>query len=234
MEPGTLASSGAAPLPAGSVKHIRVVVVDDQRLLRESIAKMLEADPRIHVLGLGATGQEAIELGETLEPDIMLMDIRMPVLDGIQAIREIKARSPGIRIIILTAFQQDGYVLEGLLAGADGYLLKDLPPETLVSSLVAVASGEEVIEPAIIHQVTQLMGKANTKRKIQYDGLSARELQVLAMVARGMVAKEIARDLRISEKTVRNHISNIYAKLNVFDRSQVILYAFKKGIVEPE
>jgi DNA-binding NarL/FixJ family response regulator len=193
------------------VQPIRVIVVDDQRLLRESIADMLKDDPRIQVLGVGANGQEAIDLCRSLAPDVVLMDIRMPVLDGIQAIREIKAQWPQIRVVILTAYQQDGYVLEGLLAGADGYLLKDLSPEALVSSLVAVAAGEEVIEPAIVHQVTQLMGKANVNRKFQYDGLSSRELQILAMVARGMVAKEIARDLRISEKTVRNHISNIYS-----------------------
>jgi DNA-binding NarL/FixJ family response regulator len=220
-------------LPAYN-QRVRVAVVDDQLLLREGIATLLDADPRIEVVGRGLNGQEAIELCGALRPDVVLMDIRMPVLDGIQAIREIKARWPGIRVVILTSYLYDGYVVEGLMAGADGYMLKDTEPSALTSGVIAVASGQKVLEPGVAQHVTDLLNKHSAERQDIYDGLTERELQVVSMVARGRVAKEIAHELRISEKTVRNHISNIYRKLGIFDRSQAVLYAIKKGLVAAE
>lgn len=178
--------------------------------------------------------QEAIELVAALNPDVVLLDIRMPVMDGIQAIREIKSRWPGVRVVILTSFAYDGYVVEGLMAGADGYLLKDASPASLVSGVLAVAEGQQVMEPSVARHVTELLSKQGSERRRQYDGLTPRELQVLAMMGRGLVAKEIGRELRISEKTVRNHVSNIYRKLGVFDRSQIVLYAIRKGLVNAE
>jgi DNA-binding NarL/FixJ family response regulator len=212
---------------------IRVVVVDDQLLLREGVAALLQSDPRIHVVALGADGQEAVELVNTLHPEIVLTDIRMPNLDGIQAIREIKARWPEVRVVILTAFVYDGYLVEGLMAGADGYLLKDSSPAALVSGIIAVAAGQKIMEPTVAQHVAGLLSKHSAVRD-HYDGLTQRELQMVAMVARGLVAKEIAHELRISEKTVRNHISNIYRKLGIFDRSQAVLYAIRKGLVVAE
>jgi len=213
---------------------IRVAVVDDQLLLREGIATLLAADARIEVVGRGGNGQEAIDLSGTVQPDVVLMDIRMPVLDGMQAIREIKARWPHIRVVILTSFVYDGYVVEGLMAGADGYLLKDASPAALVSGVIAVATGQKVLEPSVAQHVAELLNKHSSERQHAYDGLTQRELQMVAMLARGLVAKEIAHELRISEKTVRNHISNIYRKLGIFDRSQAVLYAIRKGIVAAE
>jgi DNA-binding NarL/FixJ family response regulator len=213
---------------------IRVAVVDDQLLLREGIATLLAADARIEVVGRGGNGQEAIDLSGTVQPDVVLMDIRMPVLDGMQAIREIKARWPHIRVVILTSFVYDGYVVEGLMAGADGYLLKDASPAALVSGVIAVATGQKVLEPSVAQHVAELLNKHSAERQHAYDGLTQRELQMVAMLARGLVAKEIAHELRISEKTVRNHISNIYRKLGIFDRSQAVLYAIRKGIVAAE
>jgi DNA-binding NarL/FixJ family response regulator len=213
---------------------IRVAVVDDQLLLREGIATLLAADARIEVVGRGGNGQEAIDLSGTVQPDVVLMDIRMPVLDGIQAIREIKARWPHIRVVILTSFVYDGYVVEGLMSGADGYLLKDASPAALVSGVIAVATGQKVLEPSVAQHVAELLNKHSAERKHAYDGLTQRELQLVAMLARGLVAKEIAHELRISEKTVRNHISNIYRKLGIIDRSQAVLYAIRKGIVAAE
>jgi DNA-binding NarL/FixJ family response regulator len=217
-----------------AVTHVRVAVVDDQLLLREGITALLQTDRRIEVIGQGKNGQEAIDLVAALQPDVVLLDIRMPVMDGIQAIREIKARWPSVRVAILTSFAYDGYVVEGLMAGADGYLLKDASLGSLVSGVVAVAQGQQVMEPSVARHVTELLSKQGTERRQRYDGLTTRELQLLAMIARGLVAKEIAHEVHISEKTVRNHISNIYRKLGIFDRSQIVLYAIKKGLVTAE
>lgn len=195
---------------------------------------LLDVDDAIQVVGKGANGSEAIELAERLRPDVLLIDIRMPVMDGIQAIREIKQRMPHMRVVILTSYVYDGYVVEGLMAGADGYLLKDASPAALRSGVLAVANGEQVMEPGVGRQVVNLLGRQRTDRNQNYDGLTPRELQILAMIARGAVAKEIAHELTVSEKTVRNHISNIYQKLGIFDRSQLVLYAIKKGLITAE
>jgi DNA-binding NarL/FixJ family response regulator len=227
VEERAVTASGEITFP------IRVIVVDDQLLLREGIANLLQVDQRIRVVGVGGDGQQAIDLVSALHPEIVLTDIRMPVLDGIQAIREIKARWPNIRVVILTAFVYDGYLVEGLMAGADGYLLKDSSPAALISGIIAVAAGQKVMEPSVAERVAGLLSKHSAERN-HYDGLTQRELQMVAMIARGMVAKEIAHELHISEKTVRNHISNIYRKLGIFDRSQAVLYAIKKGLVVAE
>jgi DNA-binding NarL/FixJ family response regulator len=213
---------------------VRVVVVDDHSVVREGIAALLERDKRISVVGRGANGQDAIDLAGLLKPDVVLVDIRMPVVDGIQAIREIKAHHSAVRVVILTIYVYDGYVVEGLMAGADGYLLKDASPAALVSGVLAVAAGEQVIEPGVARHVADMLSKQSQDRRGCYDGLTPRELQMLAMIARGFVAKEIAHTLHISEKTVRNHVSNIYRKLDIYDRSQAVLYAIKKGLITPE
>lgn len=219
---------------AGGAKPVRVVVVDDQLLLREGIARLLQGDPRIQVVGLGADGHEALHLVDTLEPDVVLMDIRMPVVDGIQATRQIKARHPNVRVIILTSFVYDGYIVEGFMAHADGYLLKDTSGESLTSSVLTVSAGQQVIEPTVGRQVSEMLGKQSADRKNTYDGLTERQLQMLAMIGRGLIAKEIAHELHISEKTVRNHVTKIYQKLDISDRSQAVLYAIRKGLVSPE
>lgn len=225
---GTLSAVEAAQDIVGPV---RVVVVDDQLLLREAIATLIQRDSRIAIVGRGSNGQQAIELAATMQPDVVLLDIRMPVLDGIQAIHEIKTRSPQVRIIILTSFVYDGYVVEGLMAGADGYLLKDTSPAALISGIIAVAAGQQVMQPSVAHHIAEMLSGQHVDVKHAYDGLTPRELQMVAMIARGLVAKEIAHELRISEKTVRNHISNIYHKLGIYDRSQAVLYAIKKGLI---
>ena len=224
-------SVSAAP---GAVTPVRVVVVDDQLLLREGIATLLELDDRITVIGRGSNGQDAIDLARSLTPDVVLVDIPMPIVDGIEAIREIKASNSSMYVVILTSFVYDGYVVEGLMAGADGYLLKDASPAALISGVLAVAAGEQVIEPGVARHVADMLGKQSQDRRGVYDGLTPRELQMLAMIARGFVAKEIAHTLHISEKTVRNHVSNIYRKLDIYDRSQAVLYAIKKGLIAPE
>ena len=169
-------------LPESSGR-VCVAVVDDQLLLREGIATLLDADPQIEVVGRGLNGQEAIDLCDVLHPDIVLMDIRMPVLDGIQATREIKARWPRVRVI-LTSYLYDGYVVEALMAGADGYMLKDTVPAALISGVITVATGQKVLEPSVAQHVTDLLNKHSGERHDIYDGLTQRELQVVSMVAR--------------------------------------------------
>ncbi|HEU5227328.1 MAG TPA: response regulator transcription factor [Ktedonobacteraceae bacterium] len=210
---------------------IRVLVVDDQRLFRESIVGILALEPAFEVVGSAADGAEGITLARQLVPDVILMDVKMPHVDGIAAIRQIKAELPKTRIVLLTTFTSDGYVLEGLAAGANGYLLKDTSVAGLTSAIRAVYAGEQVTAPEVTLRMMQLLEKQQADGDQQNDGLTAREMETLLLVARGMIAKEIARTLSISEKTVRNHISNIYRKLGIYDRSQVVIYAMKKGLI---
>jgi DNA-binding NarL/FixJ family response regulator len=216
------------------VTPIRVLVVDDQYLMREGLATLLQRDRRLAVVGRGKDGQEAVDLAARLLPDVVLLDIRMPVLDGIQATRQIKARWPQVRIVILTSFVNDGYVVQGLAAGADGYLLKDATPEALVSGVLAVAAGKSVLETDIARRVAHLLGDQAKRPGHQAEGLTVREIELLTMVSQGLLAKDIARALHISEKTVRNHMSSIYHKLGIFDRSQAVLWAIRNGLVPAE
>lgn len=213
-------------------RQISIVVVDDQRLFRESIAGLLAAEPSILVVGVAGNGLEAVELVRQFRPTLVLMDVKMPQMDGIQATRQIKAEFPETKIILLTTFTTDGYVLEGLAAGANGYILKDISAVGLISAMRAVDSGEQVTAPDITNRMLQLLEKQNTDKGQLYNGLTTREMEMLVLIARGMIAKEIARTLAISEKTVRNHISSIYRKLDIYDRSQVVIYAMKKGLID--
>lgn len=217
-----------------ATQRVRVVVVDDELLVLEGIVTLLRMDPRIDVIGTGSNGQDAINLAADLQPDVVLTDIRMPVIDGIQAISAIKTRWPNMRVALLTSFAQDGYVLEGLSVGADGYLLKGDTPASLISGLISIAAGHQVVEQDIGRRIADLVRKRSPEHNQAYDGLTSRELQVLVMVVRGQSVKDIATDLCISERTARNHLSNIYHKLGVFDRAQAVLYAIKKGLVSAE
>lgn len=215
-------------------QRIRIVVADDMRLFRESIAEVLDAEPSFTVVGLAGNGLEAIELVRQLTPDILLLDVKMPQVDGITAIRQLKAERPETRVILLTTLSASGYVMEGLAAGANGYLLKDTSTAGLISAIRAVYAGEQVTAPGVTCQIMQLLDRQRDDKgnKVQSeDGLTPREMETLLLIARGMIAKEIAHTLAISEKTVRNHISSIYHKLNIYDRSQVVIYAMKKGLV---
>jgi len=227
----SFSSSVAARVDHGQ-QCIRLVVADDQRLFRESIVGILNAEASLEVVASAGNGLEAVEMTRHWQPDIVLMDVKMPHMDGIEAIRQIKAELPWVHIILLTTFATDGYVLEGLAAGASGYLLKDTSTVGLVSAIHAVFAGEQVTAPDITCRMMHMLEKQNIDRGAGSDGLTEREKETLVLVARGMVAKEIARTLAISEKTVRNHISNIYRKLDIYDRSHIVIYAMKKGLVD--
>jgi DNA-binding NarL/FixJ family response regulator len=210
---------------------IRVLIVDDQSLFRAGLSRLLQADPRIEIVGEAADGAEAVKAAGSLKPDVVLMDLKMPNLDGIAATKEIAANHPDVKVLILTSFDADSQVIQALKAGANGYLLKDANVESVVSSLLAVVAGERVMASAVVNRVLEML-TGSTSTKEFYDGLTAREMEILKLLAGGMANKQIAFHLTISEKTVRNHVSNMYEKLNVFDRTQAALYAVRKGLIE--
>ena len=209
---------------------VRLAVVDDQTLFRTGLTRMLDEDPRVEIVGQAANGQAAIRMVASTHPDVVLMDVKMPLLDGVEATRRIVAEHPA-RVLVLTAFEQDNYVMKALEAGASGYILKDSRPAAIVSSLMAVVSGERVMASAVANRVLEMLTGTTTPKEF-YDGLTGREIEILKLLASGMANKQIAYRLKISEKTVRNHVSNMYAKLEIYDRAQAVLYAVRKGLVE--
>src|SRR5450759_211470 len=178
-----------------------------------------------------ANGAEAMEKIAANPPDVMLLDIKMPVMDGIETTRRIIDKYPNTKVLILTTFENDGYIVQALKAGASGYLLKDSQPEAIVSAILAILSGERVLTQSVAEQFLILMDGGSPKAR--YDGMTRREVEILKLLGEGLSNKQIAYRLKISEKTVRNHVSNFYAKLGVGDRSQAVLYAVRKGLVEP-
>ncbi|MGH7904507.1 MAG: response regulator [Candidatus Dormibacteraceae bacterium] len=214
-----------------AVRPARVVIVDDQTLFRTGLVRLLDEDPRIEVVGQAADGNEGARLAAALEPDVVLMDLKMPNLDGVEATRKIVAEHPEVKVLVLTTFDADSYVLQALKAGASGYVLKDSQADAIVSSIVAVVAGERVMASAVARRVLDMLTGSSTPKAF-YDGLTAREVEILKLLATGMANKQIAYQLKISEKTVRNHVSNMYEKLNIYDRAQAVLYAVRKGLVE--
>ena len=210
---------------------VRTLIADDQTLFRVGLARLLEEDERVEIVGLAGDGVEAVKLAGSLKPDVVLMDLKMPNLDGIEATRQIAAAHPGVKVLLLTTFEADNHVIQALKAGASGYILKDSRPDSIVSSLLAVMAGERVMASAVANRVLEMLTGKTTPKEF-YDGLTGREVEILKLLASGMANKQIAYKLKISEKTVRNHVSNMYEKLNIYDRSQAVLYAVRKGLVE--
>jgi DNA-binding NarL/FixJ family response regulator len=215
-------------VPAGPV---RVLITDDQTLFRSGLARLLEEDPRVQVVSQAADGADAVKKVAALKPDVVLMDIKMPSLDGVEATRRITAEHPEIKVLVLTTFDADSYVLQALRSGASGYILKNSQPSAIVTSILAVVSGERVMASEVANRVLDMLTGTSTPKEF-YDGLTAREVEILKLLASGQANKQIAYRLRISEKTVRNHVSNMYAKLQIYDRSQAVLYAVRKGLIE--
>jgi DNA-binding NarL/FixJ family response regulator len=210
----------------------RVVIVDDQTLFRSGLAKLLESDDRITVVGQAADGDAGVELVGRVHPDVVLMDLKMPGLDGVGATRRISTEFPETKVLVLTTFDAENHFIQALRAGASGYVLKDSEPDAIVSSILAVVAGERVMATAVANRVLDMLTGTLAPKEF-YDGLTPREIEILKLVAEGMANKQIAYRLKISEKTVRNHVSNTYEKLKIVDRSQAVLYAVRKGLVEP-
>ncbi len=209
----------------------RVLVVDDQHLFRSGLVMLLQNDPRINIVGDTDDGAEAVKLIASLRPDVVLMDVRMPNMDGLEAAQRITAAHPKVKVLMLSGFGAESQVVHALNAGASGYVVKDSPLEAIVTSILAVVAGSRVLSETIADRVLSMIS-GGPPTKTMYDGLTQREVEILRLLATGVANKQVAFRLKISDKTVRNHISHIYEKLNIFDRSQAVLYAVKKGLVE--
>jgi NarL family two-component system response regulator LiaR len=208
---------------------IRVLIADDHAILRKGIRALLSTEAGIEVVGEAGDGVEALAQAESLEPDIILMDLVMPKIDGIEATRQVTARQPGVRVLVLTSFAADDKVFPAIKAGALGYILKDSGPDDLVQAIHQVYRGEPSLEPEIARKV--LFELAQPPRQPPTpDPLTARELEVLRLIAQGKSNREIAEELVLAELTVRTHVSNILGKLHVANRTQAALYALKEGL----
>jgi DNA-binding NarL/FixJ family response regulator len=214
---------------------IRVLLVDDQALFREGLRTLLSVHADLDVAGEAGNGQEALERAAALQPDVVLMDVQMPVLDGVAATRRLRAALPACRVILLTTFDDDEYVFEGLRAGAVGYLLKDAPSARLVDAIRAAARGESFLQPSIAAKVvaeyTRLAGSAPAASSGLAEVLTERELEILRLLAGGASNKEIAAQLFLAEGTVKNHVTNILGKLGVTGRLQAANRARELGLL---
>ena len=216
---------------------VRVLIADDQALVRAGFRKILEADPAIEVVGEAADGLEAVECSRVLVPDVVLMDIRMPGLDGIAATRRLSdelRESP--RVLVLTTFGLEEYVYEALRAGASGFLLKDVPPEQLIGAVDVVARGDALLDPAITRSVIEAFASRPAARRElaeTIEELTPREREVFALVARGLSNAEIAGELVVGDGTVKTHVAHLLLKLGVRDRVQAVIYAYEAGVVQP-
>jgi DNA-binding NarL/FixJ family response regulator len=216
---------------------VRVLVADDQALVRAGFRKILEADPTIEVVGEAADGLEAVECSRLHMPDVVLMDIRMPGLDGIAATRRLSEElRDGPRVLVLTTFGLEEYVYEALRAGASGFLLKDVPPEQLIDAVHVVARGDALLDPAITRSVIETFASRPAARRELADrieDLTPRERDVFALVARGLSNAEIAGELVVGDGTVKTHVAHLLLKLGVRDRVQAVIYAYEAGVVQP-
>jgi DNA-binding NarL/FixJ family response regulator len=215
---------------------IRVVVADDQGMVRSGFSVLLNAQPDIEVIGEAVNGREAITQAADLHPDVILMDVRMPVLDGLQATREITAMADPPKILVLTTFDLDDYVYEALRSGASGFLLKDASATELANAVRLVAAGDALLAPGVTRRLIAefaRMGAPRAPSRKQIDGLTERESEVLALVARGMSNAEIADHLVVAEQTVKTHVGRILMKLGLRDRTQAVVLAYESGLVHP-
>jgi DNA-binding NarL/FixJ family response regulator len=211
---------------------IKVVIADDQELVRTGFRKILESEPDIEVVGEAGDGSQAVEQAVLRRPDVILMDIRMPKLDGLEASRRLAGK---VRVLILTTFDLNEYVYEALRAGASGFLLKDAPADELVRAIRVVAGGEALLSPSITRRLIEEFARrpAPSERPTALDELTAREVEVLKLVARGLSNGEIAKELYLSEATVKTHVGRILQKLDLRDRVQAVVLAYESGLVQP-
>jgi DNA-binding NarL/FixJ family response regulator len=207
---------------------IRLIIADDHPVVRTGLRGMLAGQSDFEVVGEATTGTEAVALAARLRPAVVLMDLRMPEMDGVTAIAHIKAQQPETHVLVLTTYDTDADILPAVEAGATGYLLKDVPREELFRAIRAAARGETVLAPAV---ATRLVGQVRTPPE---EALSAREIEVLSLVARGASNKEIGRQLHISEATVKSHLIHIFGKLGVADRTAAVTTALKRGVLRLE
>ncbi|HEU0101057.1 MAG TPA: response regulator transcription factor [Mycobacteriales bacterium] len=216
---------------------IRVLLVDDQPLLRTGFRLILQTEPDIEVVGEAADGEVAVQQVQALHPDVVLMDIRMPRVDGVEATRRITAAPDGPRVLVLTTYELDEYVVESLRAGASGFLLKDVPADELVNAVRVVHRGEAVVAPRVTRRLldrfARLLPVTDPRSAADLPELTEREREVLLLVARGLSNAEIAAHLVLGETTVKTHVSNLLAKLGLRDRVQAVVLAYESGLIVP-
>lgn len=215
------------------MSDVKVLVVDDQTLLRQGIVALLYGYQGFNVVGEACNGREAVRKAGELEPDVVLMDVKMPVMDGVQATRQICHQFPTIRVILLTMFPDETSIQEGVAAGAAGFLLKDIAPDDLARAVRSARQGDSPLDPKVArHLMTEYtrLAKDSVGRHLQEDGLSVREIDILRCVSKGWSNKQIAADRSLSEKTVKTHLRNIFRKLNLTDRTQAAVYMVTKGL----
>jgi DNA-binding NarL/FixJ family response regulator len=214
----------------------RVLIADDDDLVRAGLVELLSNDPTIEIVGHAATGRQAVDRTRTLDPDVVLMDVRMPDLDGIAATRELTAVASRARVLILTTFERDEYVFGALRAGASGFLLKRSRPEELIAAVHTVAAGDSLLSPSVTRRVIDRMAQQPTPElaaQAKLDELTRREREVLELVARGLSNREIAKELVVEEATIRSHMRRILMKLELRDRVQIVIFAYETGVNQP-
>jgi DNA-binding NarL/FixJ family response regulator len=215
---------------------IRVLLADDQQLVRSGFRMILRADPELDVAGEAADGVEALQLARELEPDVVLMDVRMPRVDGIEATRRIAALPEPPRVLVLTTFDLDEYVFAALRAGASGFLLKDAPESQLLSAIRIVADGGSLFAPSVTRRLIERfadLGDPASAQPPEIDALTPREVEILRLLARGLSNAEIAAQLVVSEHTVKTHVARVLSKLDLRDRTQAVIAAYESGLVRP-
>jgi DNA-binding NarL/FixJ family response regulator len=215
---------------------VRVLIADDQAMVREGFSVLLGAQPGIEVVGEAVDGQDAVDKAAELRPDVVLMDVRMPVLNGLEATRLLAGASGGPKVLVVTTFDLDEYVYEALRAGASGFVLKDASAQALAEAVRVVAAGDAMLSPSVTRRLLGAFARLGAPRapgRDQVEQLTERETEVLTLVARGRSNAEIARDLVVAEQTVKTHVSRILAKLGLRDRTQAAVFAYETGLVRP-
>jgi DNA-binding NarL/FixJ family response regulator len=214
---------------------IRVLIADDQALIRSGFRMILDAQPDIEVVGEAIDGRDAVELFRRLAPEVVVMDVRMPTMDGIEATRRLMAADPPARVLILTTFDLDEYVFDALRAGASGFLLKDRPPEELVAAVRVIASGEALLAPSVTRRLIEEFAKRRgaPRPPVELDQLTNRERDVLVLMGQGLSNAEIAERLFVAETTVKTHVGHVLQKLHLRDRVQAVVVAYESGLLQP-
>ncbi|MEU6764789.1 response regulator transcription factor [Streptomyces sp. NPDC046853] len=218
---------------------IRVIIVDDQNMVRAGFAALLASQSDIDVVGEAPNGKEGVDVSRKTHPDVVLMDVRMPEMDGLAAARALLEPPPGVvhvpKVLMLTTFDVDDYVYEALRTGASGFLLKDAPPTDLISAVRVVASGEALLAPTVTRRlITEFIKRRpRTDQSLRLNGLTPRETEVLGLIARGLSNQEIAERLVLAEQTVKTHIGKVLSKLNLRDRAQAVIFAYESGLITP-
>lgn len=219
----------------GKMSMIRILVADDQPLMRDGLKTVLDLQKDFHVIGTARNGSEAARLADALQPDILLMDIRMPEMDGVEGLKLIRRKHPELKVIMLTTFNDDEYIIQALAAGANGYLLKDLEMEKLSEAIRDAAAGKMIMPPAVAAKLAEGLSRISLEKKgaaaAKALELSERELEIAGMMVQGFTNRQISATLYISEGTVRNYISGIYEKIGINDRTKAVLFLKDQGII---